>query len=184
VRLPVDQRFKGGEVRAMPGPQTGLFSDDTRARFAGAEFRRDPRGNRQGVRLNHEGAGFAIDGGLSILSDLIVPGDIQMTGEGVPYVLLAECQTIGGYPRMGTVLPADLPRVAQCPPGGVLRIRMVSPEEAERSVQPPEAILRGLKGRVEPVLRNPHDIADLLAYQLVGGVTAGDELDQDEEQPR
>ncbi|MDO6592089.1 MULTISPECIES: biotin-dependent carboxyltransferase family protein [Rhodobacterales] len=176
VRLTPDDRCAGGTVRVMPGPQTGYFDAQTPARFTKTQFTRSPRGNRQGVRLDYDGDGFTLSGGLNITSDLIVPGDIQMTGDGVPYVLLAECQTIGGYPRIGTVLPADLPIVAQSAPGTKLRFVFVTVQEADTTATSDKATLAALRAQVTPIIRDPHDIADLLSYQLISGVTAGNEL--------
>ena len=174
MALRPEERFAGGEIRVMPGPQTGLFDAETQARFHATAFTRSQVGNRQGVRLDHEGAAFASDT-KGIASDLIRPGDIQMTGDGTPYILLAECQTMGGYPRIGTVIPADLPRVAQAAPGQVLRPRGISVEEADVLWRSDVDLLRAARARVAPLRRDPHDIPDLLSYQLIGGVIRGDE---------
>ena len=53
-----------------------------------------------------------------------------MTGDGVPYILGPECQTTGGYPRIGTVISADMPRAMQAVPGAKLRFRFVTLAEA------------------------------------------------------
>ncbi|MEM9031496.1 MAG: urea amidolyase [Pseudomonadota bacterium] len=171
--LEPDARFGGGLVRVVPGGQTAMFSVGQRERFEATAFTRDPRGNRQGVRLAFDGAPFGAEGGRSVLSEIILPGDIQMTGDGTPYVLLPECQTIGGYPRIGTVFPADLPRIAQAAPGAHVRFRFMSFEEA-RAEYRDEAhqlagLLRGVRGR----LRDPRDIPDLLGYHLISGATDG-----------
>lgn len=78
--------------------QTDAFDDATRARFTDTTFRRDARANRMGARMDHEGEGFATGGQLTIVSEVITPGDIQITGDGAPFVLMCECQTTGGYP--------------------------------------------------------------------------------------
>lgn len=181
LRLDVADRFAGGTVRIVASAQTALFSEAERARFVATEFVRDPRANRQGVRLAHEGAPFRAEEQLSILSEIIVPGDVQMTGEGTPYVLLSECQTMGGYPRIGTVVPDDLPLVAQAGPGARLRFRFVSLDDAVadyRRARAGEATR--LSAAVRPLIRDPAAMADLLSYQLVGGVTAGDDLAREE----
>jgi allophanate hydrolase len=150
-----------------------MFSEDEIARFEATRFARDARGNRMGVRLIPDGEGFHSRAGLSILSEIVVPGDIQITGDGTPMVLLAECQTTGGYPRIGTVLPCDLPRVAQAPPGAGLTIRFVDREEAMAAERAAAEALRALSGRLTRLVRDPRDIRDLLSYQLISGVTAG-----------
>lgn len=155
-------RFGGGGLRCLPTPQTALFPTDAVARFEATVFARDPRGNRQGIRMAMEGPGFATEGQLSLLSDFVLPGDVQMTGDGVPYILGPECQTTGGYPRIAHVIAADLPRAFQAPPGAALSFRFVSLAEARASTQSDPA--------TEPLVRNPRDIANLSEYQLVSGV--------------
>jgi allophanate hydrolase len=175
-------RFGGGTVRIVASAQTALFPEAERRRFEAAEFTRDLRANRQGVRLTHEGAPFRAEEQLSILSEIIVPGDVQMTGEGTPYVLLPECQTMGGYPRIGTVVPDDLPVVAQAGPGARLGFRFVALGDAVadwRRMRAGEAAR--LAASVRPLVRDPATMADLLSHQLVGGVTAGDDLEREEE---
>ena len=176
--LAPEDRFAGGTLRLMPGPQTALFSEETFVRFCATGFSRNPQSNRQGIKLDGGEAPFAPEATRGLASDFIVPGDVQMTGDGTPFVLMAECQTTGGYPRIGSVVPADLPRVAQAPVGAVLRFAPVSLEDAERSHRPEAEILRALRGAVRPLVRDPHDIADLLAYQLISGVTPGDDLER------
>ena len=106
------------------------------------------------MRLTMAGAGFSAEGQLSILSEVIVPGDIQVTGDGTPFVLLPECQTTGGYPRIGTVIPADLPRAAQAGPGARLRFRFVGLEEALAAERQHRAVVRSLSQRVRPAIRD------------------------------
>ncbi|MFN3824283.1 MAG: biotin-dependent carboxyltransferase family protein [Pseudorhodobacter sp.] len=177
--LTVEDRFSGGVLRLAPGPQSGLFEAATRARLADTAFRRAPQANRQGVRLDQEGAGFAAAGAAGLASDFLIAGDVQMTGEGVPYILLAECQTIGGYPRIGTVLPSDLPRAAQAPPGAGLRFEWVKTAEADRLHRPPLSLLADLRRACRPVIRDPATLPDLLGYQLISGATAGDDLERE-----
>ncbi|PZX16572.1 biotin-dependent carboxylase-like uncharacterized protein [Palleronia aestuarii] len=171
--LDAEDRFGGGEIRILPSAHTALFPREDLERFCATTFTRDPRGNRQGVRLAHDGAPFATEGQLALVSEIIVPGDIQMTGEGTPYLLGPECQSVGGYPRIASILPADLPRALQTAPGGTLTFAFVDPEEAAREAETEEAYLRRISKTLRPLVRDPHDIPDLGRYQLISGVTAG-----------
>jgi allophanate hydrolase len=176
--LSVDDRLSGGTIRIMPGPQSGYFAAETVTRFAETSFQRSPRGNRQGVRLDCDGSGFEMAKPVNIASDLVLPGDLQMTGDGVPYVLLAECQTIGGYPRIGTVIPADLPKIAQAMLGAPLQFDWLDVAAADATFQSGTATLQALRKSCSALTRDPHDIADLLGYQLISGVTPGDDLER------
>lgn len=173
VKLPISERFQGGVLRITPSAQTDRFSASERARFEATEFRRSPRGNRQGVQLDFDGAGFTAEAQLHILSEIIVPGDIQMTGEGIPYLLLPECQTTGGYPRIGTIIPADQPRAAQAAPGAKLRFRFITLEQGVETLRTVGQTLAELKQSLTPLIRDPREMRDLLAYQMISGVTAG-----------
>ncbi len=108
-----------------------------------------------------------------MVSETIVPGDIQMTGAGTPFVLGPECQTTGGYPRLATVIPSDLPKVLQAAPGAPIRFEFVTREQALAAWRQEVADRQALSPR--PLIRDPHDISDLLSYQLIDGVTAGGE---------
>lgn len=175
LRIPPLPRYGGGMLRVVPSLQTGIFPAEVLSRFEATAFAKDARANRMGVRLSSDGTGFEAPGGRTVLSEVIVPGDIQITGDGTPFVLMAECQTTGGYPRIGTVIPCDLPRIAQARPGEVLRFRFVTEAEALAAEAIARRDLAALPGRVEPLVRDPADIADLLAYQLISGAVAGDE---------
>lgn len=161
-----------GPLRLLPSAHTALFPEDQIARLQETTFTRDPRGNRQGIRLTQGGPPFGTEGQLSLLSEIARPGDIQITGDGNPMLLGPECQTTGGYPRIGCLHPADLPRAMQTPPGGTLRLRFVPLDEATWPGE--DDILRDMRARTTPRIRDPHDIRDLGAYQLISGVTTGE----------
>lgn len=164
-------RFDGGTLRAVEAMQTALYGAAQLARLQDTAFRRDSHGNRMGIRLDLAGAPpFEAAGGLTVVSDIVQPGDIQVTGDGTPFLLMAECQTTGGYPRIATVLPCDLPIAAQAAPGAVLTIRLVDRDAALAALRDAAAALAGLARRIRPRLRDPAQIADLLSYSLIGGV--------------
>ena len=172
LTLPRDSRFGAERVRIVASMQTDAFDDATRARFTETTFRRDARANRMGARMDHEGEGFATGGQLTIVSEVITPGDIQITGDGAPFVLMCECQTTGGYPRIGTVIPCDLPIVAQAQPGAALQFAFINLDEALAAETRHRADLAALPKRRQPLLRDPARIRDLLAYQLISGVVS------------
>ncbi|MCV6585294.1 MAG: urea amidolyase [Marinibacterium sp.] len=167
--LDADDRFSGGEIAIVTSLQSHLFGAPTLTRFAATRFTRDARANRQGIRLTPEGDGFAAEGGLRIVSEIITPGDIQITGDGAPYVLMCESQTTGGYPRIASVLPSDLPRMAQAPLGAAITLRLLSLDDAIARETAARARVDALRSRIGPRIRDPRDIPDLLRYRLTGG---------------
>jgi allophanate hydrolase subunit 2 len=167
--LPQEERFDGGQIRVVASMQTDLFEQDVRDRFNQTQFRRDPRANRMGVRIDSDEGGFFANDQLNILSEIIVPGDILITGDGTPYVLMCECGTTGGYPRIGTVIPCDLNKVAQAPAGASLSFSFVSHTEAQAAEHQASTERKMLTQRIYPLVRDPHTMRDLLRYQLVSG---------------
>lgn len=165
-----DDRFSGGTLRMMPGPQTHLFDDDTLAAFLATPFSRSPQASRQATRLDQAGQPFDSVRVSGLISDFIQCGDVQMTGGGIPYILMAESQTIGGYPRLGTIIASDLPRAAQAPIGAALRFSLVTTAEADRLYAPPATRLAALRRQCRPLTRHPADVPDLLTHQLISGV--------------
>lgn len=167
--LPKPARFGGGVIRVVESMQTGSFSEETLTRFTTTAFRRDARANRMGVRMDFDGQGFATGAQLSIVSEVVVPGDVQVSGDGAPYVLMYECQTTGGYPRIGSVLPCDLPRVAQSMTGAPIRFEFVTMPEAIALQARFSLDLKNLPGTVTPLIRDPSELRDLLSFQLISG---------------
>lgn len=170
VRLAPFDRFHGGPVRILASVQTPEFSADVLNRFTATSFRKSPRSNRMAARLDADGDGFLTARGLSILSEIVIQGDIQVTGDGRPAVLMPDCQTTGGYPRIATVLPCDFAIVAQAAPGVELQFRFLDLEEALDAHRRWLARLDALPSIVEPLVRDPATMTDLLSHQLVGGV--------------
>ena len=175
LALDVEDRFSDGMLRIVESIQTGRFEKSERARLADTAFTRDPRSNRMGVRLSFDGPPFQAEGQRTILSETVVPGDIQIAGDGTPFILLYEHQTTGGYPRIGTIIPSDLPRAAQVRPGGAIRFGWIDRGEALAACAAAARHIEELPSRVRPLVRDPHGIADLLSYQLIDGVTDGGE---------
>ena len=120
--------------------------------------------------MEHDGEGFSNEAQRSIVSEIIVPGDIQITGDGTPFVLMCESQTTGGYPRIGTVIPCDLSCVAQCPVGGALQFRFITLAEAQEAERKAASTRLALRGKATPITRNPAEMQDLLSYNLISGV--------------
>lgn len=172
--LPRDDRFSGGALRIMPSMQTHLFSEEMRVRLCAESFLRDPRADRQGIRLTHDGEAFGAVGGLSVLSEIAVPGDVQISGSGDPFILLCESQTTAGYPRIATVLPSDVPKAAQCPAGGALRFEWITHEAAREMEGRARAAREKLFDQCTPRLRTPEQIDNLRDFNLISGAIWGE----------
>jgi KipI family sensor histidine kinase inhibitor len=109
--------------RVMPGPQRSAFSDETWDRLLSGEFTVTQEANRVGIRLG--GPSLAPENGADIISEGIVTGSIQVTGEGQSIVMLPGHATIGGYTKIATVIEDDWDRLGQLAPGDTVRFTSV-----------------------------------------------------------
>ncbi|MEZ8286033.1 biotin-dependent carboxyltransferase family protein [Vibrio splendidus] len=107
-------------LRVIEGYQSELFSESAKETLYNAQYHVDQNSNRMGYRLSGE----SIDSpDISLLSEGIALGAIQVPQDGQPIVLLNDRQTIGGYPKIGCVARIDLPRLAQAKPGHEVSFR-------------------------------------------------------------
>lgn len=120
-----------GPIRVIWGLHADTFSHETRQRFVDEPFKVSSRMDRMGTRLEDRAGVFLGQRVLSLVSDAIVPGDIQILGDGTPIVLMCDHQPTGGYPRIATVVSADLDRFAQLRPGTEVRFEPVTLRHAQ-----------------------------------------------------
>lgn len=119
--------------RLVIGPQDRFFPPDALERLQGATFTITPQGDRMGVRLS--GPHLTPAAALAIPSEPILRGSLQVAGDGVVTVLLADHQTTGGYPKIATMLDADTDGFAQLRPGSPLQFRLISPAQAVQAAR-------------------------------------------------
>ena len=115
-------------LRIVPGPQADWFSEQATATLAGVSFRVSPRSNRMGYRL--EGAPLTRDRTTEPISEPLAFGAIQVPTAGEPILLMADRQTAGGYPKIASVIAADLPLAGQLAPGDFIEFSYCSRHEA------------------------------------------------------
>ena len=118
-------------VRVMRGPQWEWFNPETQARFWHERFTVTPRSDRMGLRLAATGPGLTGETLREMISEGVATGTVQVPPDGQPIVLLADRQTIGGYPKIATVATVDLPLLAQLRPGDSVGFRDTSVVEAQ-----------------------------------------------------
>jgi allophanate hydrolase len=109
----------------MAGPQRDHFTDAAWATLLDATWTATAEQDRMGLRLAGPALAHVSPQAADIVSDGVVPGVLQVPASGQPIVLLADAQTVGGYPKIATVISADLPRIAQARPGQTLRFTAV-----------------------------------------------------------
>lgn len=117
-----------GLLRVLPAAEWAEFTEEARRLFATVDWRMTAEADRQGCRL--DGPELVRARQRELLSHGIVPGTVQVPPSGRPIVQLAEANTCGGYPKIATVIEADLWRLAQAMPGDELRFAIVARDEA------------------------------------------------------
>ena len=154
-------------IRFVPGPQADYFSDAETEAFAQGPWTVTPRGDRMACFLDGRPVRHA--GDYNIVSDGIAMGAIQVPGEGLPIVLMADRQSTGGYPKIGTVIGADLGRLAQAQAGTRLRFVAVTHAEAV-AARRAEGVALAAPVPLEPLIRTDFPSEFLLGTNLIDGV--------------
>jgi allophanate hydrolase subunit 2 len=110
--------------------------------------------------------------GHNIVSDGTVDGSIQVPGNGAPIVLMPDRGTSGGYPKIATVISADLGRFAQIPAGKGFRFKAVGMAEAQTEARKFAQLLRALPDRLRPIKNFDLNIEALLAANVAGSAVS------------
>lgn len=115
-------------IHAVAGPQDRFFSAESLEDFASLPFHLTNAYDRMGVRLR--GPALVPEGALSIPSEPLLRGSVQVAGDGLATVMLADHGTTGGYPKIATVIADDLDGFAQLRPNDAVRFKLISPPQA------------------------------------------------------
>jgi allophanate hydrolase len=115
-------------IHAVLGPQDRFFSAESLEDLASQPFYLTNAYDRMGVRLR--GRSLTPAGALSIPSEPILRGSVQVAGDGLATVMLADHGTTGGYPKIATVVSDDLDGFVQLRPNDAVRFKLISPPQA------------------------------------------------------
>jgi len=115
-------------VRVVSGPDVDRFGRDAYDALQSEPYTIGGDSDRMGFRLN--GPALRHLRGADIISDVTPTGSLQVPGSGQPILLMADRQTTGGYPRIATVVAADLGIAGQRAPGDTVSFRMCTAADA------------------------------------------------------
>ena len=124
----LDRFVADGPIRVTEGSQHDWFGPQAVATFTSCSYQVLDQSNRNGLRLRAEAIRPLKQSQL--LTDGIPLGGVQVPEDGQPIVLLADQQTTGGYPKIATVISADMSRVGQLGPGDQVQFAVISMAEA------------------------------------------------------
>lgn len=166
---PRDLRF-GQSIRVVLGPQDDFFTEAAIQEFLSGTYTITAASDRMGFRL--EGPLLEHKGGnYNIVSDGIVGGSIQVPGSKLPIILLADAQTAGGYPKIATVIAADLPLLGVRGSGRTIRFEAVSREEAENIRRAEHKRIQDIIHAIRPVAETHGiNLEALYSRNLIDGV--------------
>jgi biotin-dependent carboxylase-like uncharacterized protein len=155
--------------RAVLGPQSDNFSALEIERFFASQYTVSAGSNRMGMRLEGQAIGHLR--GFNIVSDAIATGSIQIPGSGQPIVLLADHQTTGGYPKIATIISADLPALGRLPIGSRVSFAPITVEGAAAARRELCATVDGIAGKMVRLATPATAVAArLLECNLISGV--------------
>jgi antagonist of KipI len=115
-------------LRVLPGPERDRFDDDALEALQSGPYAIDGESDRMGFRLS--GPRLHHTRGADIISDATPLGSLQVPGSGQPILLMADRQTTGGYPKVATVITADIGIAGQAAPGDDLLFKICTPANA------------------------------------------------------
>jgi biotin-dependent carboxylase-like uncharacterized protein len=139
---PFLNRSMDDRIRVLRGPQWDHFSSAGWAEFLSRPFCIGRNSDRMAYRLTGNPIELAGDG--NIISEPVTPGCVQVPANGEPMVLMADCGTVGGYPKIAVVISVDLGRLAQCVPGKEVHFEEVSVQQAQSLLREQEQALNDL----------------------------------------
>ena len=117
-------------VRVIRGTNFDYFSNQAKINFLNEQYSVTRLSDRMGMRLDGPNLENIVN--TNIKSEGLVRGVIQVPADGKPIILLSDHGTIGGYPKIATIISADLDKVAQLTPGTNIKFKEVKLEEAEK----------------------------------------------------
>ncbi len=170
---PGGKTVASSQIRVILGPQDDHFSKAGLETLLTSEFVVSASSDRMGARL--DGPQIELLAYENFISDGITAGAIQVPGSGQPIVLLADHQTTGGYPKIATVISADLPVLGRMRPGSRLRFSEIDVEAGEAVHRQYKTEIAKLVSRITPVTEVADiDIDELYSSNLISGVIDGE----------
>ncbi len=131
-------------VEVIMGPQHKYFTDEGIETFLSSEYSVSLTSDRMGYRL--EGPMLTHRRKTELISEGMTMGAIQVPASGQPIVMMADCPTSGGYPKIATIASADLPVLAQCAPNrSTIRFRETTVAKAQKKYR---ALMNGIGNHI------------------------------------
>jgi biotin-dependent carboxylase-like uncharacterized protein len=158
-------------LRVMRGPNAGHFSEGAFETLFSSPYTISPASDRMGLRLQGPAVNPAITAEMP--SQGTTAGGLQVAADGQPILLLADRQTTGGYPRIATVIGADIAAAGRLAAGMTVRFQEVRRQQALHALKAQRDWLTSLPAQLRTLPDSQLSAEHLLSHNLIGGVTAG-----------
>ena len=116
-------------IRIIAGPESHWMDPESIQQLSSQLFALSNQCDRMGYQLKADP--LSLNEHKELLSTAVTKGTVQLTPSGQLIILMSDCQTTGGYPRVAQVAAVDLPVLAQLKPGDKIRFNNISFEQAE-----------------------------------------------------
>ena len=153
-------------LRVVMGPQDEHFQTEDLAALVESRFTLTPQCDRMGCQLSGPKINYRRD--KPLISEGIALGSVQVPGEGLFIVALRDRQTVGGYPKIATVISPDIRRISQARPGAVIRFQSIDIAAAQAAAREYAAFVGG----IDKLIKRPGQSLNeaLLSKNLISGV--------------
>ena len=140
------QKYYKNIIRVLPGPQMHYFKIKNINKFFNKKFKISKNSNRVGIRLLENTIKSTLNNNIS--SEGIIKGSIQIPGDGNPIILASEHPTIGGYPKIASIIMTDFAKIVQLEEGTDVFFEAVNIETAEKEYFKLKKLLKNLKKNI------------------------------------
>jgi biotin-dependent carboxylase-like uncharacterized protein len=171
----IDLRFDAGalprprsRLRVVIGPQAHYFAQEDLARFLDGTFVLTAQCDRMGFQARGPEIPYRRD--IPLISEGVALGSVQVLDQGLFILNMPDRQTVGGYPKLATVIGADIRELAQLPPGSRIQFEAIGVEAAQEEYRRYASLLRGLDPHLVPADPDLMPSDYLLAANLISGV--------------
>ena len=155
-------------LRVVWGPQQLHFDPTALDQFVESTFTVTPRCDRMGYQLT--GPNIRHRAELPLISEGVALGSIQVPGQGLFIANMVDRQTVGGYPKIATIISSDIRELAQMRQGQTIRFEPISVADAQKIRRERSSMMRGLCDFIRQEGHRIPDVADLLSHNLISGV--------------
>lgn len=156
------------ELRVVWGPQADYFESRDLAALGTATFTVTPKSDRMGCQVR--GPKINYSRVVPLISEGVALGSVQVPGDGLFIIALMDRQTVGGYPKIATIIGPDVREIAQARSGAQFQFRAIDVDEARMHARARRELFDRIRLHIGPLRRVDINSEYLLSVNLISGV--------------